>query len=158
MKQLRYAFWAIVVIFGIGSACLAQENASPCDQIERGLNSKASLWKVVRKSRSPCQSMSYFKLQSGKALVYIFIFPEKSVEQAGISFASLAADDEWCDRKADILGCGWRTSLEENRVWKCWRAEGVDLKKGRVVVRVSASTMKLSREFATYIGDALPDA
>jgi hypothetical protein len=122
MKQLRYAFWVIVVIFGIGSASLAQENASPCDQIERGLKSTAPLWSVVRKSRFPFQRMSYLKLQSGKALVYIFIFPEKSVEEAKISFASLAADNEWCDRKPDILGSGWRTALEENRVWKCWRA------------------------------------
>jgi len=102
--------------------------------------------------------MSYLKLQSGKALVYIFIFAEKSVEDAKTTFAAFVADEEWCDGKVDILGSGWRTSREENRVWKCWRAEGVDLKKGRVVVRVSASTMKLSREFAEYTGDSLPDA
>jgi len=101
--------------------------------------------------------MSYFKLQSGKSLVYVFIFSEKSIEDATTTFAYLAAAEEWCDRKVDILGSGWRTSREENRVWKCWSGEGVDLKKGRVVVRISASTMKLSREFAEYIGDALPD-
>jgi hypothetical protein len=59
----------------------------------------------------------------------------------------------------DVLGSGWRNSKEENRVWKAWNGEtGVDLKKGKVVVRVSASTLNLSREFAEYIGDSLPDA
>jgi hypothetical protein len=101
--------------------------------------------------------MSYFKLQSGKASVYIFIFPSKSVEEARTVFESLANNPDWCERY-DVLGKGWRTSQEENRVWKCWSSEGVDVKKGPVVVRVSASTMKLSREFAGLIGDALPDA
>ena len=158
MKQFTYAFWVIVIIFGIGLTCLAQGNASPCDQIERGLNSKAPSWYVVRKSRYSCQRMSYLKLQSGKALVYVFIFPEKSIEDATTTFRYLVADEQWCGGKVDILGSGWRTSWEENRVWKCWGSEGIDLKKGRVVVRVSASTMKLTKEFAAYIGDALPDA
>ena len=102
--------------------------------------------------------MSYFKLQSGKASVYIFIFPSKSAEEAKTVFESLVANNpDWCERY-DILGQGWRTSHEENRVWECWSSEGVDIKKGRVVVRVSASTMKLRKEFAENIGDALPDA
>ena len=157
MKQCHYVFWSLVFITCLSSPCLAQGNESACDKIERGLNSKASLWKVTRKSRGSCHKMSYFKLQSGKASVYIFIFPSNSVEEARTAFESLATDPDWCERY-DILGIGWRTSLEENRVWKCSSSEGVDLKKGRVVVRVSAPTMKLSREFAEVVGDALPDA
>jgi hypothetical protein len=157
MKQCHYVFWSLVFIICLSSACLAQGNESVWDQIETSLNSKASLWKVTRKSRGSCQKMSYFKLQSGKTSVYIFIFPSNSVAEARTAFESLATDPDWCE-SYDILGRGWRTSLEENRVWKCWSSEGVDLKKGRVVVRVSASTMKLSKEFAQLIGEALPDA
>jgi hypothetical protein len=157
MKQCHYACWSLVFILCLSSACLAQGSESVCDKIERALNSKVLVWKITRKSRSPCQKLSYFELQSGKASVYIFIFPSSSVEEAGTAFESLATNPDFCE-SYDILGRGWRTSLEENRVWKCWSSEGVDLKKGRVVVRVSASTMKLSREFAEVIGDALPDA
>jgi hypothetical protein len=157
MKQCSYVFWCLVFILCLSSDSLAQGNESPCDKIERDLNSKASVWKVTRKSGAPCQKMSYFVLQSGKASVFIFIFPSNSVEDARTAFESLATDPDWCEQY-DIMGKGWRTSHEENRVWKCWSSEGVDLKKGRVVVRVSASTMKLSREFAEVIGDALPDA
>src|SRR6266496_3614986 len=152
-----YMFWSLVFISLLSPACLAQGSESPCDKIERGLHSKASVWKVTRKSRARCQKMSYFVLQSGKASVFIFIFPSNSVEEARTAFESLATNPDWCDRY-DILGKGWRTLHEENRVWKCWSSEGVDLKKGRVVVRVSASAMRLSREFAEVIGDALPDA
>ena len=157
MKQFCYAFSSLVLIFALASVCSAQGDESPCDKIEKSLSSKASSWKITRKSRSPCQPLSYFKLESGKASVYIFIFPGKSAEEARTTFQFLATAEEWCERY-DILGSGWRTSYEENRVWKCWSTQGVDVKKGRVVVRVSASTIKLSREFAEVIGNALPDA
>jgi hypothetical protein len=99
------------------------------------------------------------KYKSGKALVYIFVYPQKSLEDATSTFNYLASDEEFYGRKVDVLGSGWRKSKEENRVWKAWNGEtGVDLKKGKVVVRVSASTLNLSREFAEYIGDSLPDA
>lgn len=157
MKPSSCLFWSLVLMLFLSSACLAQAAESPCDEIEKALNSKSSLWTITRKSRFACQEMSYFKLQSGKASVYIFIFPGNSVGEAQTVFETLANSPEWCERP-EILGKGWRTSYEENRVWKCWSSQGVDVKKGRVVVRVSASTMRLSREFAKIIGDALPDA
>ncbi len=101
---------------------------------------------------------SYFKLRFGEAFVYIFIFPPKSLDEATNTFQYFGIDEEFYGRKVDVLGSGWRNSLEENRVWKSWSGEtGVDLKKGRVVIGVSASTLALSREFAEYIGDALPE-
>jgi hypothetical protein len=159
MKHSIAAICTIAIIFGLVSACLAQEIQSPCNQIEGAIKSKAPMWKVVRKSRFACQKMSYFQLQSGKTFVFVFIFPEKSLEDATNTFKYFASDEEFYGRKVDILGSGWRNPREENRVWKSWSGEtGVDLKKGRIVVRVSASTTMLSREFAEYIGDALPDA
>ena len=149
----------MIVILGSVSTRWTQQDESPCKQIESGISAKASTWNLVRKSASCSRNLSYLKYQSGKALVYIFVYPQKSLEDATSTFNYLVSDEEFYGRKVDVLGSGWRNSKEVNRVWKAWNGEtGVDLKKGKVVVRVSASTLKLSREFAQYIGDSLADA
>jgi len=118
----------------------------------------APTWQLVRKSATCNRNLSYLKYQFGKSLVFVFIFPQKSLEEAAEAFDYLGTDEEFYSRKVEVLGSGWRNSKEKNRVWKAWSGEtGVDLKKGKVVVRVSASTLNLSRQFGQYVGDALPD-
>jgi hypothetical protein len=126
-------------------------------QIENCIRVNAPSWNLVRKSATCSRNLSYLKYQFGKSLVYVFIFPQKSSEEAAETFDYLETAEEFYGR-VEVLGSGWRNSKEKNRVWKAWNGEtGVDLKKGKVVVRVSASTLKLSRQFAQFIGDALPD-
>jgi hypothetical protein len=136
----------------------AQNAGAVCSQIESAVTSQAPVWKLERKSRS-CHRLAYFSWRSGKSFVYVFIWPEKTVADAADTFKYLALEDEFYGQPVGVLGSGWRKAGEENRVWKtATGSSGVDLKKGRVVVRVSASNMSLARRFATYVADAIPDA
>src|SRR5690348_15342951 len=95
MKQCFYPFWTLVLVLILSSACLAQASEPPCNKIEKALDSTSSMWKITRKSRAPCQRMSYFKLQYGNASVYVFIFPGNSVDDAKKVFESLVNDPDW---------------------------------------------------------------
>ena len=155
---MRKSLFVTITTLSFVAACLAQESQSPCTQIESGIRVNAPSWQLVRKSASCDLNLPYLKYQFGKSLVYVFIFPLKSLEEAAETFNYLGVDEEYYSRKVEILGIGWRNSKEENRVWKAWTGvTGVDIKKGKVVVRVSASTLNLSRQFAQCVGDALPD-
>ena len=155
---MRTVLFAIIVVLGSVSVCLTQESQSPCMQIENGIRVKAPSWNLVRKSASCSRNLSYLVYQSGIAKVYVFIFPQKSLKDASTQFNYLASDEVLSGPDLAVLGTGWRNAKEENRVWRDWNETGVDLKKGKVVVRVSASTLDLCRQFAEYIGDSLPDA
>ena len=125
-------------------------------QIENAIRMKTKSWTLVRKSAACNRNLSYLKYQSGKQLVYVFIFPQKSLEEATAQFSYLLHDEVLGE--VDVIAHGWRNSKEENRIWKDRNSKtsGVDLKKGQVVVRIHASTLNLSREFAEYIGDLYP--
>lgn len=158
MSAVRKLLFVTITILSFVAACVAQESQSPCMQIENGIRVNAATWRLVRKSATCNRNLSYLKYQFGKSLVFVFIFPQKSLEEAAEAFDYRGTDEEFYSRKVEVLGSGWRNSKEKNRVWKAWSGEtGVDLKKGKVVVRVSASTLNLSRQFGQYVGDALPD-
>ncbi len=158
MNNLKKIFLAWVVVFCCSLTSLAQVNDPVCVQIENVVAAKVPTWKLERKSRS-CHKMSYFKWTSGKSVVYVFIFPENSSMEATETFEYFAADEEFYGRMVEIIEIGLRNLGNENRVWKSVTGStGVDLRKGKVVIRISASTTGLAKQFATYIADAIPDA
>lgn len=135
----------------------AQNVSAVCSQIESAVTSQSPDWKLERKSRS-CHRLAYFSWRLGKSYVYVFIWPEKTMAEAADTFKYLALEDEFYGHPIEVLGSGWRKAGEENRIWKTtFGSPGVDLRKGRVVVRVSASNMSLARQFAVYVADAIPD-
>jgi hypothetical protein len=138
---------------------LAQENDSVCSQIGNSVRDRTRLWKLDRKSHS-CNKMSYFKWTSGKSVIYAFIYPESSVKEATEIYGLLADDDELLSVKIEVLGTGLREFGGDNRLWVTPKAKqtGLDFRKGKVVVRVSGSTMELAIQFSKYIAEGIPDA
>jgi hypothetical protein len=94
----------MILLFGTVSHCLAQRSESACDRIEKAITLKSPQWTIVRKSNFACKKMSYFKLRSGKELVYVFIFRENSIQEATNTFKYFAFDDTFYGFKVDILG------------------------------------------------------
>lgn len=158
MNKSKKIFIVLAVLLCCSIASFAQDNNSVCAQIESIVTAKVPSWKLERKSRS-CHKMSFFKWTSGKSVVYAFIIPENSPVEAAETFQYFASDEEFYGRKVEILETGLRNLGDENRVWKSVTGStGVDFRKGKVVVRVSASAIELAKQFAMYIADGMPAA
>ncbi len=159
MRISKSVFAALVLMFCGFMPALAQNNDSVCSQIENSVRDRTPSWKLDRKSHS-CHRLSYFKWTSGKSVVYAFIYPQSSAEEAAEIYGLLANDDELFSEKIEVVGTGLREFAEENRLWITPKSKktGVDFRKGKVVVRVSGSTLELAIQFSKYIAEAIPAA
>ena len=88
------------------------------------------------------------------------MWPCPSVDDAGITFRSLATDNELLSENINVLGTGLREIGDENRLWvtPTFRSKGIDFRKGKFVVRVTGTTMELALQFAASIAPTLPAA
>ena len=95
MSTVRKLLFVTITILSFVAACVAQESQSPCTQIENGIRVNAPTWRLVRKSATCNRNLSYLKYQFGKSLVFVFIFPQKSLEEAAEAFDYLGTDEEF---------------------------------------------------------------
>lgn len=158
MNNVKKIFLTFILFHCYALTSLAQDNTSVCVQIERAISSKVSSWKLERKSRS-CHKLSYFKWTSGNSVVYVFIFSEKSSKEGAETFKYFASDEEFFGHKVEMIEIGLRHLGSESRVWKSVSGStGVDFRKEKIVIRISAPTIELAKQFAMFIADAIPDA
>jgi hypothetical protein len=158
MNKLKALLITLTLILCCSISALAQDKETVCAQIENSVRTKAPLWKLERRSR-PCKSsMVYFEWVSGKSEIYAFIYTELSSKEAIGTFEFLEIEDEIFLEKIQVFGTGLREFGEDNRLFivpKVKRA-GVDFRKGKTIVRISASTLELAIQFAAHIAEAIP--
>jgi hypothetical protein len=157
--KLRALIFLLVTFLPVSAS--AQTPQSVCSRIEHSVTDLVSGW-TLRKSRNltDCKHLALFEWESSKTVVSALVFIEKSVADAQGALETMSETfDIGAGVQLTLLDAKVANLGDDNQMWVSERGNtGVDVRKGKVVVHVSAMTMELAKQFAQIIADGLPAA
>jgi hypothetical protein len=150
------AFICLLIIFGLAPVT-AQEKVSLLDQVERSVQQKRSEWKFVSRRVSKNQKYGAYRWESGKSFVNVLVFVQDSAAEANKTYHNFDLEAFGLKRKVlegTVLDLG-----DENYAWEDSNdrsTTGIDFRKGKVFVHITAPTIEAAKQFAFLIAEALP--
>lgn len=159
MKELKIVFLALMVVLCALTKVSAQNNSSLFNQIENAIKEKAPKWKLTQRRISKSNKYAYYAWRLGKSSAAIFISAHPSLEESTKAFKELPSFFEGDGLKMTVLEMGLQNIGDEYYLWEDYydkRFTGVDFRKGKVVVHVSASSIETAKRFALQIADEIP--
>lgn len=150
----------IWLVFISGSAPVtAQEKVSLLDQVERSVQQKRPEWKLISRRVSKNKKYGTYRWELGKSFVNVLVFVEDTAAEANKRYHNF--DLEAFGLKRRVLEGPVLELGDENYTWEDAndkRTTGIDFRKGKVFVHVTAPAVESAKEFASLIADALPSS
>ena len=157
MVKTKSGCFAVVIGLLLSVSVLAQGNSGLFLQIESAVKQKAPGWKLAHRLVSKRVENASYLWKSGKSSVGVLIFVHDTPEQANRTYHHFDLEDFGLKRKVlegPVLELG-----DENYAWQDVndpKTVGIDFRKGRAFVHITASTLESARQFASLIADTLP--
>jgi len=135
----------------------AQDRVSLLDRIERSVQQKRPDWKFVSRRVSKNRKYGAYRWESGKSFVNVLVFVRDTPEQASKTYHNFDLEAFGLKRKALE---GTKLDLgDENYTWEDSndrRTTGIDFRKGKVFLHITAPTIEAAKQFAFLIAEDLP--
>lgn len=157
MNRSTRLFLALSVALYLSTSILAQGESAVFRQIEGVMKEKAPTWKLVHRLISKNGKYVSYQWKSGKASLGVLIFVHDTDEQASKTYHNFDLEAFGLKRKVlegTVLDLG-----DENYAWEDSNdrtTTGIDLRKGKVFVHLTAPTMESAKQFALLIAEAIP--
>lgn len=159
MNRSTRLFLALSVALYLSTSILAQGESAVFRQIEGVMKEKAPTWKLVHRLISKNGKYVSYQWKSGKASLGVLIFVHDSQEQANKTYHNFDLEAFGLKRKVlygTVLDLG-----DENYAWvdsNDSRTTGIDFRKGKVFLHITAPTIESAKQFAFLIADVLPSS
>jgi hypothetical protein len=155
MRKLK-AFCIFILLVTLAATGVAQDNAPLFARIEKSIKDKEPNWQLVRKRIVSRSNIAYFEWKSGKSFVGVLMFITPSPEDATGTLEGLPDMLDMSKSKNRIPNLG-----DDNYLWEAQYTKGkvgVDFRKGKVAVHVTAFSIEDAKSFAQRIVDEIPAA
>jgi hypothetical protein len=150
----------LALLLGGASDFVARAQSSPLPRIEKFVAGRERGWKLERWRLTRRNKVALYEWVSGKkyatAVVELFESSGAAVKVFKDRPGGWGAEElgvRVLDQSAPAVGD--ESNLVENEYP---RTRGVVFRKGRVIVRVSASSLEVAERFAAYVADEIPAA
>lgn len=148
---------ALILALYLSTSIFAQGASPLFVQIEKAIKEKEPAWKLVHRLVSKNGKYVSYEWKSGKSSVGVLLFVHDTPEQASNTYHNF--DLEAFGLKRKVLE-GTELDLgDENYAWEDSndrRTTGIDFKKGKVFVHLTAATIEAAKQFAFLIAEDLP--
>jgi hypothetical protein len=135
----------------------AQDRVSLVDRIESSVQQKRPGWKLVSRRVSKNRKYGAYRWESRKSFVNVLVFVQDSAAEAKHTYHNFDLEAFGLKRKVlegIVLDLG-----DENYAWENSndrRETGIDFRKGKVFVHLTAPTIEDAKQFAFLIAEDLP--
>ena len=148
---------ALILALYLSTSLFAQGDSPLFAQIEGAMREKAPTWKLVHRLVSKNGKYVSYEWKSGKSSVGVLVFLHDTQEQASKTYHNFDLEAFGLKRKVlegTVLDIGdesysWEDSNDR-------RTTGIDFRKGKVFVHLTAPTIEAAKQFAFLIAEALP--
>jgi len=146
--------WLLIIS---GSAPVAaQDRVSVLDRTLNSVQQKRPNWKFVSRRVSKNGKYGAYRFESGKSFVNVLVFVHDSAAEAHRTYHAFDLEAFGLKRKVleGVLDLG-----DENYAWEDSndrRTTGIDFRKGKVFVHITAPTRETAKQFAFLIAEDLP--
>jgi hypothetical protein len=157
VNQSTRLFSALILAIYLSMSIFAQGQSPLFSQIEKAIEGKESAWKLVHRLVSKNGKYVSYEWKSGKSSVGVLIFVHDTPEQANKTYHNFDLEAFGLKRKVlegTVLDVG-----DENYAWEDAndsRTTGIDFRKGKVFVHITAPTKESAKQFAFLIAETLP--
>lgn len=148
-----------MLLFLIGNAAVfAQDEPRLFGRIESSIKENEPRWKLQRRQLTNGGRATLYRWSSDSSAVHVFVFVLSSSEEATQEFKSLPSVMEADGIKMRVLDKTVPGLGDENYLWEGYydkSAKGVDFRKARVIVHISATSSDIAKRFAEHIAEVI---
>ena len=159
MNRFTKLFLALSVALYLSTSIFGQDESALFRQIEAAMKEKAPTWKLVHRLVSKNGKYVSYQWKSGKASLGVLIFVHDSQAEANKTYHNF--DLEAFGLKRTVLEGPVLELGDENYTWEDSndkRTTGIDFRKGKVFVHITAPAIEAAKQFAFLIANALPSS
>lgn len=156
MISKSICFTLLFIISGLAPVP-AQDRVSLLDRIERSVQQKRPGWKLVSRRVSKNRKYGAYRWELRKSFVNVLVFVQDSAADAKHTYHNF--DLEAFGLKRKVLEGTVRDLGDENYLWEDSNdrnTKGIDFRKGKVFVHLTAPTIETAQQFALLIAEDLP--